>query len=370
VGEVARRAGEGFLSKIEVRIAFMSIKSHVIDVLKTLFDPLSHQDIVTAGILQGLQVTELGVVSFVLEINTQYMNEGIKLKEKAEALVGKIPGVKGVQVVITAQRKGGASRFVKKEIPGVQHIIVVGSGKGGVGKSTTAVNLACALQKMDLKIGLLDGDIYGPSLPRLLGLNKEPTSDDGKIINPLETYGLKCMSMGFMIAEGTPAIWRGPMVQSAVQQMLHQVKWGELDVLVIDLPPGTGDIQLTLAQTVKLSGAIIVSTPQDLALIDARKALEMFVKMDVPILGLVENMSFFLCPHCEGRSEIFEHGGVHRQALSLNVPLLAEIPLHMSIRETSERGTPIVYAAPTSEEALLYGQLAQQVSSILRSKSV
>jgi len=339
----------------------MLLESHILTLLKTLMDPLSNQDIVTSGILQGLQVTEGGAVSFILEINTQHMNEGIQLKEKAEALIRQIPGVEDVKIVLTAQRKTSSPRFLKKEVPGIKHILVVASGKGGVGKSTTSVNLACALQMMGLKVGLLDGDIYGPSIPRLLGTNQKPTSDDGKLINPLEVYGLKCMSMGFMIAENMPTIWRGPMIQSAIQQMLHQVKWGQLDVLVIDLPPGTGDVQLTLAQTVLLSGAIIVSTPQDLALLDARKALEMFLKMDVPILGLVENMSFFLCPHCNARSDIFDHGGVYKEALSLNIPLLAQIPLHMSIRETSESGTPIVHALPTSEEALIYVQLAQKL---------
>lgn len=339
----------------------MSLNSRVLEILKTLFDPLSQQDIVTGGIVQGLQITDLGDVSFILEINTQYMNEGIKLKEKAEDLVRKIPGVRAANVVLTAQRKMGTPRASRKKIPGIEHILVVASGKGGVGKSTTAVNLACALQQMALNVGILDGDVYGPSIPRLLGVNEKPESDDGKIITPLEAHGLKCMSMGFMIAEEMPAIWRGPMVQSAVQQMLHQVKWGQLDILIIDLPPGTGDVHLTLAQTVMLSGAVIVSTPQDLAFIDARKALEMFVKMDVPILGLVENMSFFLCPHCHGRSDIFEHGGVHQHALSLNIPLLAEIPLHMSIRETSEKGTPLVCALPTSEQTLMYKKLAEQV---------
>lgn len=339
----------------------MSLESQIIQILKTLVDPLSHQDIVTSGIFQGLQITDAGKVSFILEINTKYMNEGIKLKERAESLIREIPGVKDVHVALTAQRKTPTPHSLKKEIPGVKHIVVVASGKGGVGKSTTTVNLACAFQIMGLRVGILDADIYGPSLPRLLGVNEKPTSDDGKLINPLEACGLKCMSMGFMIAEKTPTIWRGPMVQKAVQQMLYQVKWGQLDILIIDLPPGTGDVHLTLAQTVLLSGAIIVSTPQDLALIDARKAFEMFVKMDVPILGLVENMSFFLCPQCGGRSEIFEHGGVHKEASSLDIPLLAEIPLHMSIRETSEKGTPIVYALPTSEEALIYKKLAQQL---------
>lgn len=339
----------------------MSLESHVISVLKTLKDPLSQKDIVEAGMVQGLKVSPAGTISFILDINTQYMNEGIKLKEKAEALIKEISGITNVQIGLTAQRKQGSPRGAKKTIPGIKHIVVVASGKGGVGKSTTSVNLACALQKMDLKVGILDGDIYGPSLPRLLGVHENPTSDDGKTINPIEAHGLKCMSMGFMMAEKTPAMWRGPMVQSALGQMLHQVRWGELDVLVIDLPPGTGDVHLTLSQTVNLSGAIIVSTPQDLALLDARKALEMFVKMDVPILGLVENMSFFACPHCNGRSDIFDHGGVQKEALTLNLPLLAEIPLHLSIRETSEQGTPIVCALPSSEEAMIYSRLAQQI---------
>ncbi len=339
----------------------MSLESQIIGVLKTLIDPLSRTDVVTAGIFQGLNVNSSGKISFCLEINSEYMNEGIKLKEKAISLVETIPGVTHVQVALTAQRKAKAHNPSAKEIPGVKHIIVVGSGKGGVGKSTTAVNLACALQLMDLKVGILDGDIYGPSLPRLLGINQKPTSDDGKMINPLEVYGLKCMSMGFMIDERMPTIWRGPMVQKALHQMLRQVQWGDLDVLVIDLPPGTGDIHLTLAQTTLLSGAIIVSTPQDLALIDARKGLEMFLKVNVPILGLVENMSYFMCPHCQGRSEIFEHGGVHKEAQVLGVPLLAEIPLHMAIGEASEKGMPLVFSNPTSPEGLIYQNFAQKI---------
>lgn len=339
----------------------MSLESQVVGVLQTLNDPLSQQDILTAGRLQGLKVNAAGQVSCVLEINAQYMHDGIKLKETIETRVKEIPGIEEIHVVLTAQKKTPSPRILKKTIPGVKHVIVIASGKGGVGKSTTAVNLACALQKMDLKIGLLDGDIYGPSIPRLLGIQEKPTSDDGKTINPLESYGIKCMSIGFMIDERMPTIWRGPMVQSALRQMLHQVNWGELDALIIDLPPGTGDVQLTLAQTIVLLGAIIVSTPQDLALLDARKALEMFVKMDVPILGLVENMSFFKCPHCQKPSEIFDHGGVQREALSRDLPLLTAVPLHMSIRETSEQGKPIVLALPFSDEAQAYHHLAQKI---------
>jgi ATP-binding protein involved in chromosome partitioning len=344
----------------------MPLESQIVSALKTLIDPLSGQDIVVGGILQGLNITDSGKITFILEINTEYMNEGIKLKEKATSLLEKIQGVTSIQIGLTAQRKAKAHNPSAKEIPGVKHIIVVGSGKGGVGKSTTAANLAGALQSMNLKVGILDGDIYGPSLPRLLGINQKPTSDDGTFINPLEIHGLKCMSMGFMIDEKMPTIWRGPMVQKALYQMLRQVKWGDLDVLVIDLPPGTGDVHLTLAQTTLLSGAIIVSTPQDLALIDARKGLEMFLKVNVPILGLVENMSYFLCPHCQTRSEIFEHGGVHKEALALGIPLLAEIPLHIDIREASEKGTPLVLSNPTSPEGSVYQKLGQRVWTNLK----
>lgn len=339
----------------------MSLESQIITILKTLVDPLSQKDIVNAGALQGLVVSPSGKVSFTLQIDTKYMREGVQIKEKAENLLKNISGVTCIQIALTASRKTTSHNSMREGIPGVKHVIAVASGKGGVGKSTTAVNLACGLQTIGLKVGILDGDIYGPSLPRLLGINQKPTSDDGKMMNPLDVHGLKCMSMGFMIDEKSPTIWRGPMVQSAFRQMLRQVNWSELDVLVIDLPPGTGDVQLTLAQTILLSGAIIVSTPQDLALIDARKGLEMFLKVNIPVLGFVENMSYFTCPHCEGRSDIFEHGGVQNEAHNLNFPLLAEIPLHMSIRETCEKGTPIVLARPLSDEARVYQGLAEKV---------
>ncbi|MBY0501581.1 MAG: Mrp/NBP35 family ATP-binding protein [Alphaproteobacteria bacterium] len=343
----------------------MSLESEVITVLKKLVDPLTHQDIVSAGILQGLQVSSSGKVTFILEISTAYMQQGLKLKEDAAALLKSLAEVKDIQITLTAQRKPKGQNQPKEGIRGVNYIIAIASGKGGVGKSTTAVNLAYGLQNMGLRIGILDGDVYGPSLPRLLGVSQKPTSDDGRIINPIVVNDLKCMSMGFMIDEKVPAVWRGPMIQNAFHQMLRQVSWGELDVLVVDLPPGTGDVQLTLAQSVLLSGAIIISTPQDLALIDARKGLEMFLKVSVPILGWVENMSYYLCPHCEGRSDIFEHGGVRKEAHALGIPFLAEIPLHMSIREASEKGMPIVKASPYSEEASVYKALAQKTWELL-----
>jgi ATP-binding protein involved in chromosome partitioning len=243
----------------------------------------------------------------------------------------------------------------------VKHVIAVASGKGGVGKSTTAVNLALGLAANGVSTGLLDADIYGPSMPRMLAVKEKPESIDGKQLKPIERYGLRTMSIGYIVNEETPMIWRGPMVSSALEQMLRDVQWGELDVLVVDMPPGTGDAQLTLAQRVALSGAVIVSTPQDIALVDARKGLSMFRKVAVPVLGIVENMSYFLCPKCGERSEIFGHGGAHEEADKLGVPFLGEIPLHLDIRTTSDSGHPIVVAKPDSPHAQIYKNIAGRV---------
>lgn len=246
-------------------------------------------------------------------------------------------------------------------VPGVKWIVAVASGKGGVGKSTTAVNVALGMQANGLKVGILDADIYGPSMPRLLGVTGRPQAVNGKILSPLEGFGLKVMSMGFLVDEDTPMIWRGPMVISAITQMLREVNWGELDILVVDMPPGTGDAQLTMAQQVPLAGAVIVSTPQDLALIDARKGLNMFRKVDVPVLGIVENMSFFACPKCGERSEIFGHGGAKKEAEKLGVPFLGEVPLDMEVRRRSDEGQPIVVTSPKSDHAKIYRDIATQV---------
>jgi ATP-binding protein involved in chromosome partitioning len=246
-------------------------------------------------------------------------------------------------------------------VPGVRSIIAVASGKGGVGKSTTATNLALALASQGLKVGMLDADIYGPSQPRMLGISGRPNSPDGKVLTPLENYGVKCMSMGFLVAEDTPMIWRGPMVQSALQQMLRDVEWGELDVIVVDMPPGTGDAQLTMAQQVPLTGAVIVSTPQDIALIDAKKGLNMFRKVDVPVLGIVENMSVFVCPNCGHESHIFSHGGAKKEAERLGMEFLGEMPLHIAIRETSDSGKPIVVSDPESPQAKAYQAIAKRI---------
>ncbi len=249
----------------------------------------------------------------------------------------------------------------KPGVPGVKAIIAVASGKGGVGKSTTTCNLALALQANGLKVGVLDADIYGPSIPRLFHVTGRPEPVSGRILKPLEGYGIKVMSMGFLVEEETPMIWRGPMVISAITQMLREVAWGELDVLVVDMPPGTGDAQLTMAQNVPLAGAVIVSTPQDLALIDARKGLNMFRRVDVPVLGIVENMSYFLCPTCGSRHDIFSHGGARMEAEKLGVPFLGEVPLDMSIREKSDAGTPIVVTEPEGAHASTYRDIARRV---------
>ena len=245
--------------------------------------------------------------------------------------------------------------------PASPHIVAVASGKGGVGKSTTAVNLALALAAAGRRVGLLDADIYGPSMPRMMGISGRPDVTHDKKLVPMSNYGIKVMSMGFLVDEDTPMIWRGPMVMSALEQMMREVVWGELDVLVVDLPPGTGDAQLTMAQRVPLAGAVIVSTPQDIALLDARKGLNMFRKVDVPVLGIVENMSYFVCPHCGERTEIFAHGGARREAERLGVDFLGEIPLDIAIRETSDGGRPIVVAEPDSPHAEAYRAIADKV---------
>ena len=240
-------------------------------------------------------------------------------------------------------------------------VIAVASGKGGVGKSTVAVNLAVALNRLGRKTGLLDADIYGPSMPRMLGISGRPTSADGKVLRPMENYGVKCMSIGFLVPEDTPMIWRGPMVMGALEQMIRDVAWGEVDVMVIDMPPGTGDAQLTISQRVPLTGAVIVSTPQDIALLDARKGLNMFRKVDVPVLGIIENMSYYQCPNCGHRAEIFSHGGAHREADKLGVEFLGEIPLDIAIRETSDGGNPIVASRPDSPHAVAYRRIADRL---------
>ena len=262
-------------------------------------------------------------------------------------------------------QKPPPKQFVKTPINGTKSVILVSSAKGGVGKSTVAVNLAFALQNLGLKIGILDADVYGPSLPKLINLNEKPKSENGKAIIPLEKYDAQCMSMGFLVDEQTPMIWRGPMVISAIKTMTQSVLWKDRDVIIVDMPPGTGDAQLTLSQRAALAGAVIISTPQDLALIDARKGLNMFRKVNVPLLGIIENMSHFLCTECGARHEIFGNGGARAEAAKLGVPFLGEVPLEMAIRTTSDEGTPIVASQPDSPHAAHYRAIAAAVLQTL-----
>ena len=332
-------------------------------------------DIVGRGMVSGI-ATRSGHVRFAIDVDPARGSALEPLRQSAERAVADLPGVLSVTAVLTAERAAAAPKAAppgpqqqkpqaagsqRRAVPGVSHVVAVASGKGGVGKSTTAVNLALALAAGGRKVGLLDADIYGPSIPRMMGVNQRPDSKDGKTLIPIDNWGIACMSIGFMIAEDTPMIWRGPMVISALQQMLYDVAWGELDVLVVDLPPGTGDAQLTMAQRVPLAGAVIVSTPQDIALIDARKGLNMFRKVSVPVLGIVENMSYFLCPKCGERSDIFGHGGARDEATRLGVPFLGEVPLHLDIRTTSDEGTPIVASRPDAPQSAAYRSIAERV---------
>ena len=349
------------------------------DVLKALdqvIDPVSGRSVVHQGIIQGV-VARDGNVGFAVEVDPARGRGAEPLRKACEDAVAKMPGVLSVTAVLTAHEAHAQHRPRPPEpraqqgpqgVPGVGAIIAVASGKGGVGKSTVAVNLALALSRLGLKVGLLDADIYGPSVPRLLDIREKPESD-GKKLRPIDKLGLKAMSIGFLVKEDEAMIWRGPMVQSALTQMLGDVSWAPLDVLVIDMPPGTGDAQLTIAQRVPLKGAVIVSTPQDLALIDARKGIAMFQKTQVPVLGIVENMSTFVCPHCGKESQIFGHGGARETAARLGAPFLGEIPLVMKIRESSDAGTPVVASAPDGPEANAFMAIAEKVARSIAAPS-
>ncbi len=320
--------------------------------------------------LEGVHVQD-GLVQVSLAVKREDAAKLEPLRREIEAKLSTLPGVKNAAVVLTAQKPAPAATHTHAApaqaaplLPDVKAVIAVASGKGGVGKSTVAVNLAVALAQSGLQVGLLDADIYGPSLPRMLGLNRKPQVKDNKML-PLEAWGLRCMSIGFLVEEETAMVWRGPMVTGALNQMLGQVEWGALDVLVIDMPPGTGDVQLTLAQRAKLAGAVVVSTPQDIALIDARRGVKMFEQVRVPVLGIVENMSFFACPHCGTHSHIFGHGGARAEAARIGVPFLGEVPLQLAIRETGDAGTPVTAAAPESEAAQAFAGIAARVRAAL-----
>ncbi|WP_455465704.1 Mrp/NBP35 family ATP-binding protein [Bartonella sp. B39] len=346
--------------------------------------PDFESDIVSSGLLSEILIAH-GKVFFSITVPDGRVQEWEALRRAAEEVVSAMDGVESVVVTLTAENKPMLSSQVRRDtvfskpkrkinalpvkipIEGVRHVIAVASGKGGVGKSTMAINIALALQDSGFKTGLMDADIYGPSLPRLTGLvNQKPQLIGGKKLQPLEKFGLKLMSMGFLVEEEKPVVWRGPMVMAAVTQLLRDVLWGPLDVLVVDMPPGTGDAQLTLAQQVQLTGALIVSTPQDLALVDARKAIEMFVKVDVPILGLIENMSYFIAPDTQKRYDIFGYGGTRAEAKCRGLPFLAEVPLDAALRSSSDDGVPIFVANPDEEHAKLYRGIVDQVKNRFR----
>jgi ATP-binding protein involved in chromosome partitioning len=360
----------------------MVSRDEVMAALASIPGPDGRASLADSGALSGVTIRD-GKVFVAIAIDPTRAKAMEPMRVEAEAAVRAIPGVAGAVVTLTAESAravAGASPGHAHEskappvrhgrpsepLPGVKHIIAVASGKGGVGKSTVACNLAVGLAKLGLGVGVLDADLFGPSMPKLFGIHSKPgLAPDGKRLIPLESVGVKVMSIGFLIDEGAPVVWRGPMVVSALNQLLREVVWGELDVLVVDMPPGTGDTQLTMAQNVPLAGAVIVSTPQDLALIDARRGIAMFNQVKVPLLGVVENMSYFVCPHCGGRTDVFSHGGARKEAEKLGVPFLGEVPLDIAIRANSDDGRPVIASMPGSPQADALLQIARRVADTL-----
>jgi len=356
----------------------MVSRDEVMAALAAVPGPEGRTPLPESGAISGISIRD-GKVFVAIAIDPARAKAMEPMRARAEDAIKAISGVAGAVVTLTAEAARGVAGATpahahhadapprrhgrpSEPLPGVKHIIAVASGKGGVGKSTVACNLAVGLAKLGLKVGVLDADLFGPSMPQLFGIHSKPSlAPDGQKLVPLESFGVKVMSIGFLIEEETPMIWRGPMVMSALTQMLREVDWGELDIMVVDMPPGTGDAQLTMAQQVPLKGAVIVSTPQDLALIDARRGISMFNRVNVPVLGIVENMSYFLCPECGTRSDIFGHGGARREAQRLGVPFLGEVPLHMDIRENSDAGLPVVATAPDGPHARTYRDIAARV---------
>ncbi len=344
----------------------MTTQQEIMAALKAVPGPDGATPLPDSGAVAGISLLE-GKAYVTLAVDPARARELEPMRAAAQAAVEKIPGVSAAYVTLTAERSernpsaGG--------VEGVKNIVAVASGKGGVGKSTTAANLAVALARRGAKVGLLDADVFGPSLPLLFGIHDKPGfAEDSRSLIPFEKFGVKLMSIGFLIEAGAAVVWRGPLVMTAIKQLLNDVAWGELDYLIVDMPPGTGDVQLTLAQNASLAGAVIVSTPQDLALIDARRAVSMFNQVKIPVLGLFENMSYFLCPHCGGRSEIFAHGGAKAEAEKLGLPFLGESPLDLAVRQASDNGAPIAAADPDAPQARPYLALAESVQMALAAK--
>ena len=337
-------------------------KEEVLRALSVVKDPDLGRDLVSLGMIENVRIDETGNVNFTVVLTTPACPVKEQLKQQTESVVSALPGVRAVEAEMSSRVMKG-TMTQREGIPGVRNTIAVGSGKGGVGKSTVAVNLALALAQEGARVGLLDADVYGPNVPLMMGSNGKPQPTETGKITPIEAYGIELISMGFFVDPDSPVIWRGPMLTKLLTQFMYDVQWGELDYLVMDMPPGTGDIQLTTAQSVPLTGAVIVSTPQDVALMDAGKALMMFKKLNVPVLGMVENMSTFVCPHCGDPTDLFGHGGAQAAAARYNIPFLGEIPLHLRIREGGDSGRPIVVDAPDSPEAQAFKHVARNLAA-------
>lgn len=337
-------------------------EEQILDALKKVMDPDLKRNIVALGFVKEVRIDQ-GRVAFKVELTTPACPVKALLQQQAHDVVAALPGVTEVHVEMTAQVRAAKKSEKEDLIPGVRNVIAVASGKGGVGKSTTAVNLALALARSGAAVGILDADIYGPSLPRMLNVTDKPEPVEGRKMAPIMAYGLKTISMGFFMEESQPVVWRGPMVGMAVEQLLRDVDWGELDYLVVDLPPGTGDAQLTLSQKVPITGVVIVSTPQAVALADVRRGVNMFLKVDVPVLGVIENMSYYLCPQCGHRADIFDHGGARQEAEAMGMEFLGDIPLDIVIREDSDAGKPILVARPDSPQAVRYQEIAARIAA-------
>ena len=346
----------------------MISQDKIYEVLKKVMYPGVDKDIITLGVVKDVAVDD-DRVKVLLDLRTNDENVRKELEKAISIAVSAIKEVREVQVQPVTAQAAPQPKPASQYLGGVKFKIAVASGKGGVGKSTVSVNLAVALAKLGFKVGLLDSDIYGPSIPLMLGVTDRPAFEGNKLI-PIEKYGVKLMSLGFLVDDDSPVIWRGPLVMRALQQLMGDVNWGELDIILFDMPPGTGDAQLTLSQSIQLDGAVIVSTPQDVALLDAVKGVKMFEKVNVPILGIVENMSFFMCPHCNERTDIFSAGGARARAADLGVELLAEIPLDVAIRSGGDEGVPVVEGQPDNAQSKAFMAIAEKLSDLLKTKDM